>query len=454
VRINGKLAGRAAAIIVSIFFLIQTAPLSGQDIPLLTLEECVRKGLKNDPQLVQAEAALTNATNRVWSAYGAFLPRVSTGLGYSRNSDPFPAKYEQQTVTIDGRDTVITVPIYTNDSYSQSLSLNQNLFNGFSDYFALKASLGSRNAARKSYENQILASIYGTKSAYYNVLRSMRLADVQKKAVERSAEQLKIIETRDELGSAALTDVLKARVSYGEARLNLIAAENSYRVSMAQLNHLIGEDVTKQFRIDTTVLVRQADYTLESALQQAIDNNPLLQSYKYSMESSKNSVRSAWGGFLPTLDFSYSASWFQPQSLELRDLYVDNRSHRYGLNLSFNLFDQFLTKRQISDARASYNTSRFNYHNYLNALKLEVTQSFLDYEQAQLSMQVSRDKLSSAQEDYKLAQEKYSLGAGIILDLLDAELSLKTAELDVIDSEHNMNLAIANLEKALGIIKY
>jgi outer membrane protein TolC len=223
---------------------------------------------------------------------------------------------------------------------------------------------------------------------------------------------------------------------------------------MAQLNQLIGEDVGRQYRVDTTVSVRETDYTLDNSITYALDHNPLLQAYKYSMDSYKNGVRSAWGGFLPSLDFRYSVSYSQPESFEFGEMFKKNHSYGYGLSLSFNIFDRFYTRNQISNAKADYNTAEFNYHNYLNGLKLEVTESYLNLEKAQLSMEVARDKLASAQEDYKLAQEKYSLGAATILDLLDAELSLKTAESDVIESEYNLNLAVANLEKALGVSDY
>jgi outer membrane protein len=438
-------------IVFAIFLTLTPAMSSAQDLPLLTLEECINKGLKNDPSLVQSGASLKKAKNSIWSSYGSFLPYLSFGLDYNWSSRP--SQYDVMTEVIG--DTIeVTTPLYTKKYYYTSLSLNQNLFNGFSDYFGWKANGYYKKSSQKSYDNQVLSTIYNLKSSYFNVLKSMKLADVQKKAMERSEEQLRITETRYELGSAALSDVLKARVSNGEAKLNLINAENNYKISMAQLNQLVGEKVSRQYRVDTTASVREVDYTLDNSIEYALGNNPLLQAYKYSMDSYKNSVRSAWGGYLPSLDFRYSVSYSQPESFEFGEMFKKNHNYGYGISLSFNIFDRFYTRNQISNAKADYNTAEFNYHNYRNGLELEVTESYLNLEKAQLSMEVARDKLASALEDYKLAQEKYTLGAATILDLLDAELSLKTAESDVIESEYNLNLAVANLEKALGITEY
>lgn len=449
---NSKLIRRMCGIvlIVFVFGLVPVVNAQTQEAPILTLKECIQKGLKNDPDLVRADQSLRNINNTLWTDYGAWLPSVSTGVGYTWNSRPQVVEYKEVT---EG-DSTFTVPVYTNESYSSSISLNMNLFNGFSDYFGLRADRQTKKSIQENYSGQVLNTVYSIKTGYYNVLQYMKLADVQRKALERSQEQLRITQTRYDLGSAALSDVLKAKVSLGQAQLDLINAENNYKVSVANLNYLIGEPIDEQYRVDTTVGVREVNYTLQGSIDSAMSKNPTLQSYKYSMDASQNGVRSAWGGFLPSINFSYSTSWYDIGKFQAGGLYSNNNTYRYGVNLSLNIFDRFVTKRQVASAQAALNTDKFVYHNYKSSLKLQVTQSYLNLEKAQLSIQVSRDNLASAQEDYKLAQEKYTLGAATILDLLDAEVSLRTAESNVIESEYNLNLAVADLERALGKFEY
>jgi outer membrane protein len=418
--------------IVLIFMIVALIPLQvfSQDLPLLTLDECIQKGLKNDPSLVNSETSLKRASNNMWTSYASFLPSVNVSSNYNWSSD---------------------FSFYDQDYYRSSLSVYQNGFRGFTELFDLQSSKKSKMAAEKNFDTQVMSAIYNIKTGYYNVLKTMKLADVQKKALERSNEQLRITETRYELGSAALSDVLKAKVSNGEAKLNLISAENSYKISMAQLNYIIGENVTRQFKVDPSVSATNENYTLNGSMDYAMEYNPNLKALKYSMDASKSSVRSAWTGFLPYLNMNWSASWYNPDGFAFGNTFSKNRSTSYSIGVGFNIFDRFMTKRTVSDAKAQYNNDKFSYFNRLNGLKLEVTESYLNFEKSQLSMEVASDKLASATEDYKLAQEKYSLGAATILDLLDAEVSLKSAESDVIESEYNLNLAVANLEKAMGI---
>ena len=58
--------------------------------------------------------------------------------------------------------------------------------------------------------------------------------------------------------------------------------------------------------------------------------------------------------------------------------------------------------------------------------------------------------VAAAQEDVNLAREKYNLGAATILEVLDAEVSLKQAQTNQVQALFDYNLAISRLEKAMG----
>ena len=108
-------------IVFAIFMALMPAVSMAQDLPLLTMEECISGGLNNDPSLVQSDASLKKANNSIWSSYGNFMPYVSFGLDYNWSSRP--SSYDVMTELID--DTIeVTTPLYTKKYYSTSLSLN------------------------------------------------------------------------------------------------------------------------------------------------------------------------------------------------------------------------------------------------------------------------------------------------------------------------------------------
>jgi len=80
-----------------------------------------------------------------------------------------------------------------------------------------------------------------------------------------------------------------------------------------------------------------------------------------------------------------------------------------------------------------------------------IKRAYLDMTKAAEKLVVAGENEEAAREDMSLVQEKYNLGAATILELLDAQVSLITAQNDKIQSEFDYNLAVAKLENAMGV---
>ena len=83
-------------------------------------------------------------------------------------------------------------------------------------------------------------------------------------------------------------------------------------------------------------------------------------------------------------------------------------------------------------------------------MALEIRRSFLDLERAREARKLAEESVAAAQEDLNLVREKYNLGAATILEVLDAEVSFKEAQTSHVEVLFNYNLAVSQLEKALG----
>ena len=95
-------------------------------------------------------------------------------------------------------------------------------------------------------------------------------------------------------------------------------------------------------------------------------------------------------------------------------------------------------------------TARESYQNDVNTLNSEVRQAYLDYDKSRLQLEVAELGSRSAEEDMKLQQERYRLGASSILELLDAQVSLTQAQSNLVQAYFDLNKAIADLAKATG----
>ncbi|MFH2035901.1 MAG: TolC family protein, partial [Candidatus Zixiibacteriota bacterium] len=108
-------------------------------------------------------------------------------------------------------------------------------------------------------------------------------------------------------------------------------------------------------------------------------------------------------------------------------------------------------KAAVSNAKALLNDAKASLYYTENDVSLKIDQSYRDIKRYAEALKVAEENVMAAEEDMSIVREKYNLGAATILELLDAQVSLIQAQNNKINSEFDYNLAIANLEKAMGI---
>ena len=85
-----------------------------------------------------------------------------------------------------------------------------------------------------------------------------------------------------------------------------------------------------------------------------------------------------------------------------------------------------------------------------NLVASQIKTAYLNIQQLKEQKNVSQSNVDASTEDLKITQEKYNLGAATILDLLNAQVSLKQAQVTLIQADFDLNLAISRLENAMG----
>jgi len=65
---------------------------------------------------------------------------------------------------------------------------------------------------------------------------------------------------------------------------------------------------------------------------------------------------------------------------------------------------------------------------------------------------INEEILTSAEEDLKLVSERYRLGSASILELLDAQVSVTRARVDLVSSKYDARIQEAYLKAQLGVL--
>jgi len=409
-----------------------------QDV--LTLDQCIDLALTNRGSaefgLPGAHTSYHRAQQGVWSAWGNLLPSATYGASYSRsNSDSY---FDQNS------NTFIEAL-----RWSSGLSIRQTVFDGGANAYGVAAAYHSRAAARENYRATVNNLVFGVKEAYFNLLKAIKLVEVQDAAVDRAEESHKTIRSKYELGSASLSEVLKAEVQLGTEQLELLRRQNEVESARARLNTILGRSVDEPFEIEDIGegVTQTPDY--QAALAEALENSPEVQGARAALRLAKDDIGIARASLFPNVGWSYSRGWVAGDFSDLMG-FDQNQSWRFSLSADLPLFSAFSRKTMISNARVGVKNAREQLEQSEHSVELGVKQSHLGVELAQRSREVADQTEASAQEDFKLAQEKYNLGAATILDLLDAQASLTSAQNEKVNSLYDHYVAVARLENVIG----
>jgi len=271
------------------------AAAQGQQPLEVTLAEAIRRSLDVQPAMVQARGAARNAGAGERSAWGAFLPTVSTSASASRsNTSSF------RTGTTD-----TLPPLY---SYSGGLSASLVLFDGFSRFANLRSSAATQDAAVAGLVNQRYQTTLATQQAFFAALADEELVRVAEAQVQRARQQLQISVNKFQAGAATRSDTLTSTVDLGTAQLNLLQAQASLATAQAALGRQIGVDQRVRALPDTTFPPLPDTTALRPAALQAA---PLVNAAEAQARAAGAQVWSARSQYWP----SWSCRAWRPRGL-------------------------------------------------------------------------------------------------------------------------------------------
>jgi len=407
---------------------------------VVTIDECVQIGLKNSYLVRSAEEYYKAAKWDLVGAWQNFLPSSQASFNWDR-SDVVTVRY------IEGKP-----PFYRRDNYSWSFYISQNLFDGFYSF----ANYNSKRSSKRLSEDELKLArqqtVFKVKQDCYELLKAQMLFELQKDAVKRSEEQLNMAKARYDLGSASLSDYLKAKVQLGEDSLALITYENNVKLAKATLNTTLGLDIGTLIKLAEKLGEYQGFETdLKRVLKESLAKHPELHKAKMEENKAHSQITMARSQRFPKVTLSAGYSW---SNYELPDGWNEYREifDPWGirLNLSLNIFDGFSILSNEQSAKAFYHQAQENLKQRKRDTELEIRKAFLKVKEGEQKLRVAEEAMKAAEEDMKLTQEKYNLGAASMLELLDANVSHKTSQNSQVEALYDYNLAVALFEKAIG----
>jgi len=434
---------------------------SNQNGVVLTLDQCIKLALENNSSLRNAERNYHIAGTSVATSRAGLLPRVNVSLssGRFRQGDrtleqDTPVGIDSATGSILYERREITQSGFTSSSNSAQVSASQTLFDFGASINRLRQSSASEEASRFSFESTRQNTILLVKQRYFGHLRNQRLLEVNQEAVKSAEEQLKRTESMYEIGSVAQGDVFRARTQFGNERINLITQQNAVQNSRALLNVALGRTADAPLSIaDVEEVPEVKKYEMEDVLRVAEEKNPELLGIEKNKRSAQLGIHVARTAYLPSFSISGFYSRSNNEFNKVYSGFGQNWSGSIGLNMSLNLFNGFSDQANLERQQLTYRIAEENSIDRRRNLRLEVEQALLSLRAWKEITAINSDNLISAQEDLRLAQERYRVGAGTLLDIINAQVNVTRSKTTLVQAKYDSMIALASLEAAMGVLQ-
>ncbi len=424
---------------------IVVGALSGQ---AYSLEECITIALRNKENLKASALSVESAKEEVRSSYSGILPSASFSGGWNENRFP-----EQTGGFNSGTGEIITGVVSKYSSVSSGISMSQTLYDGGIWWNTIAKSKNDYHLA-KQFDRQIQINIIKeVHRSFFSYLKSKQLLEVARLNLKSSRRQMELVKRQFELGAVKKTDLLKAEVSLGQGEIDVLNQETAVKSAYRELKNamgLIGAEL--EFEIADAGQPLEEIPELKLGVETLESYNPSLLAKRHQILSADLSRKLIQGTRLPNLSLSLRYSGSAADASTLSSKWNENWQMSTGFTLSVPLFTGRQNTVRIQQAKLNLGKEESEYiyqkQDLIVALSalLDVLNNYNEI------IPLNEKVLTSAEEDLKLAQERYSLGAATILEVLDAQVSVSRAQSSVITAKYDARIQQANLKALLGIL--
>ncbi|MEO1023569.1 MAG: TolC family protein [Bacteroidota bacterium] len=463
-------------LIIGLFSLSFSQMLTAQ--APLSLKAAIETSLANNTSVKRGVLAVEDAEQAIRLAYAEVFPEVTSSINYTRNFEIpvsfFPAEIIDPVNGVPG--TFVPVAFGTDNNWQGGFSVSQTLLRG-------EAFIGiSSSAIFKAVqeENLRLVSqqiVTQTRLAYYAVLVAQEQFRLQEAQVNRLQKNLDENQVRADAGLVDDYDVLRLQVQLSNQKPQLIEAEyavqEAYRNLKTVMGIPVGVPISAQGNLNEFDITESATSVVENQGLKEIDKMNIFSAYSADFDSSlyfdargdlrlldasiklkDREISAIRSRFLPTLNAIYNLQWTSVEPGTPNFFEDAVRFQTLGLNLELPLFTGFERLSNVQRAKIEYKDLEQQKRQAELTAENEIASYSEDIEQAYETSEARKLALKQAREGYERAKKRFDNGLGSQLEVTEAEVQVREAEVNYALMVFNYLSAKANYDYATGMVPF
>lgn len=440
----------AAAAALGLLALLAPAQTAWAQAPRpITLAEALTLAAQNNHTLRVAAFEATVARAQLAQAEAVKRGTLVLNASYTRINQLPATSIVIPPGTIPGitDPIVITLPPSDPNIYAAALTYQIPLYTGgrLEAQIALaQANVKGAEAALERAKQQVVLDL---KQAYYGVLLAQAGSDVAQRMVAAAEENLRVARARVAAGASPRFDEIQADVNLANARQGLLRSRNSFALAMHGLNAVMSQPLDAVWQPRETMAMTPLRPDLAALLRRALDGRPELAELRARIAAAQAAIELARAGTRPSLALSGGPSY-------------GNSASGFGLGATsgwavtlaatVTFFDGNLTAERIKEAEARAEQLKATEAQLRQGIELDVRRTLLTHASAAEELVTADKTIEQAQEGLRIANVRFAAGVSTNLEVVQAQAALSQAEANRIQALFNVNLARAQLERAVG----
>lgn len=431
--------------ILSLFTLI--SPLYPKDNShILTLQDCIRIGLKQNLKLKTSRLSIEEARYKAKAAQADFFPKLKFQGTYRWLENPVKIDIPEINILTPMGQIVsppITVSQASRNSGILTTSLIQPIFTGgaLKEQYAL-ARLEEKSK-KDTFENSKQALIEAIKLAYFNLIKAQKIHLLTIKFAKQLAAHMRTARAFLDENIIPLNDYLQTKVTLSNARLNVIKAKNARNIAQSYLNLLLNRDINLFIQPEMEFRILPLSRPLNFYQKIAISSRPDLKAAITRVKQARSAVRLTRSSYYPRISLSVNYR-------DLSDESFENDSANILVTANWLIFEWNKRKWESNANKARLEQAILMESQLKQLIYHEVKTAYLNVKESFKRIQTIKDSVKQAKENMRINNLRYQEQIATSTDVIDAQTLLLRTEINLTVARIDYLKSIAILEKAIG----
>jgi len=415
----------------------------------LSLHEAIDLSIKNSKQLRASQARIEEAEGVLREAKDNKLPAASVSGTYMRLAKP-DISIKTNALKFGGPDTSGgggSAPSI-NQAMFGSLNVSMPIFAGGKIRYGIESAQYLSQATKLDADNDKEAVIVNTMNAYINLYKASVTLNVVKANLEQSMQRDSVLSRLEQNGLLARNDLLKAKLQTSNIELSVLDAENNVKIATVNMNLMLGLPEHTKLITDSSGFDEQMDIkTLNDYEQLALQNRKDIQALSFRHKAATAGIAAAKGDLYPSLALTggYIAA-------DVPHFISITNAATLGVGIKYNIASLWKTKSKIIQAQAREKEIEANEALLDDGVRLSINQHYENYLLSNKKIAVYEQAVAQATENYRITKNKYDNNLVNTTDLLDANVSLLQAQINLAVAKADVLLAYEQLLQSAGLI--